>query len=300
MPKLPKTWILLRSTEYQPNGCLSLGQILLKPFEPSLPLLPEGPLPIPPSLIERSHQSFSRISSSSSLSGSFGFWASIDLLPVQAELSGTRSASESWNWSFDRLESETIVPRLVDVQAAMKREEIVRQINHRKFDFRKRLYMVTGIRVARGAKLSQSSSKSVGIDAKAGLDLVNLIGAPIAAGPKAGVKRGKDYETSFEGASDFVFAYRVCEVYYGKDVYVKPYNKGDTLGVHGGMETQESSNDEDEDEDEEEHCIIVEKIGASEYKGAGVAHQSFQLPADGSDAEEEELLVANGRVEGQV
>jgi hypothetical protein len=291
MPKHKKTWILVKGCEYKPGGCISLGQILTKPFEPSIPLLPDGPITIPEIDIERSHQIGVKMGSRTSLGGSFQLWAEADLLPVSGNTGGKVNISQDETWEFERLEGEITVPKLVNVKEAMAKDEIVAQIRRNRFSFRKRLYMVTGVRVARGARLCQNNSKTVGANAKTLVDLTAVSAVPLKVGPEVNVSTEKSHSYSFQGASDFVYAYRVCEVYYGKDVYVKPYNKGETSGVSEGA----SEESEDDSEEVEEERVLVEKIADSDYAGANVAHQTFTLDplGDKDEDEEEEFIMAS-------
>lgn len=279
----------MKSSEYRPGGSLSLGQILIKPFEPSLPLIPDSPLHIPETAIERSHQVSVDLATSTSVSGAFNIWASVALLPIQPEIGANRSKSKDVSWHFERLDTEIMVPRLLDVQVAMSREEVIAQINRNKFDFRKRLYMVTGIRIARGAKLSQQTSRAVGADSKVGVDLTVSSVAPISVGAGESWKSTKSAGYSFDGATDFIYAYRVCEIHYGKDVFVKPFNKGDTFGVDFN---DEDGSSEDEDDMEEEQRIVVEGIDVSDYTGSNVPHQTFRLPSQDGEEWEDEFIIS--------
>lgn len=290
MPTQRKTWILVKGCEHRPGGSISLGQILVKPFEPSLPLLPEGPLSIPEAAIERSHQAFVEIGSHKSLGWGFKLWADLNMLPISAELGGSGFVSKNATWHFDRIETETMVPRLADVRAAMSREEVTAQINRKKFDFRKRLYMCTGVRVARGARLCKRASIEVGGRAKVGVDLTALAAVPANVGPEMGLSRSTATGTSFEKASDFVYAYRVCEVHYGKDVYVAPYNKGDTFSGNPEYGDEESSEADEDDEKEEHYQIVVENLDGSDYDGAGLPHQSFVLTSSENENKDEEFI----------
>jgi hypothetical protein len=173
----------------------------------------------------------------------------------------------------------------------MSREEVTAQINRKKFDFRKRLYMCTGVRVARGARLCKRASTEVGGQAKLGVDLTALAAVPANVGPEIGLSRSTATGTSFEKASDFVYAYRVCEVHYGKDVYVAPYNKGDTFSSKPEDGDKESSEDDEEDEKQEHYQIMVEKLDGSDYYGSALPHQSFVLTSPENDSEEEEFIV---------
>jgi hypothetical protein len=288
MHKQTKTWILAKGRDYRPGGTISLGQMLVKPFEPSLPLLPDGPLPFPESSIERSYQSSVGAASYTSLGGSFKIWAAVSMLPIGGDLGGKCRESKNISWHFDRLETEIIIPRLLDVQNAISKEEVVAQINRKKFDFRRRLYMVTGVRIARGARLHQSDSSMVGGEVKGSVNMTAPGAVPLSAGAAVDFSSKKTANYSFNDASDFVYAYRVCEIHYGRDVYTKPFNKGDTFGLEHGR-GNESGNENDGDGEER---IVVEKIEDSEYTGSEVPHQSFALElSDGT--EQEELIMSD-------
>ncbi|CZR51367.1 uncharacterized protein PAC_01242 [Phialocephala subalpina] len=295
MPSHKKSWILVKGCEYNPNRSLSLGQIFADPFEPSFPLLPDGPLPIPPANIEPSYQDSVTDSSSSLLSISFRIWAEIDLLPVKGDVGGHRQVSKSLSWHFDRLEGQIFVPRLADVIEAMKSDEVVSQIRRSKFNFRRRLYMVTGVRIARRARMAGKDSVSAGAHAKLGADLAAVGGPPATVGVDGSITNTTSNARSFQNASDFVYAYRLCEVYYGKEVYLKPYSDGETYGLkdNGGEdEDSEMVDDDNMDDDDmgdvvEEDRIVVEGISGSDYAGDG---ELRKIPMPETDEEDYYIL----------
>jgi len=261
----------------------------MKPFEPSLPLLPDGPLPVDPKSIERTHQTSVEVGSHSSLGISFQLWASIDMLPIQTDLTAEQHTTKSTTWKFDRIDSEIVVPRLQDVQNAVNREEVVAQINRKMFDFRKRIYMITGVRIARGARLSQQTPRTYGIKARVSVDLAVQAATPITLGPAGHISKTAANSYSFEGSSDFVYAYRVCEIHYGKDVHVRPYNKGETFGVdNAGDEIDDVDVD---DAGHKQMRILVEKIASTDYNGAGVAHQSVPVRESEYEGDEEDEFI---------
>jgi hypothetical protein len=264
-----KSWIFVKGCEYSPNRSLSLGQLLTDPFDPSIPLLPDGPLPIPEQQIEHSYQDGVSHSSGSTLDVSFRIWAEVDLLPVQGNIGSSRKTSNSLSWHFDKLEGQIFIPHMPDIVAALQVDTVVSQIRRSRFNFRKRLYMVTGVRIARGANMSKEKSYEIGLNNEVGVDLAYVGGPPMNVGIGGGITTGSNSAQSFQGASDFVYAYRLCEVHYGKDVYTKPYTGGETY--HQGEEDDDvEMGDADEvEEEEEEYRIVVEKIDGSDYAGDG-------------------------------
>jgi hypothetical protein len=296
MSQHKKTWILVKGSEFNPGRSISLGQILVKPFEPSVPLLPDGPLSIPETSIERSHQIGVKSDSRTALGASFGLWAEAVLLPVSGNVGGKHETSQKERWEFDRLDSEIIVPRLPDVQAALEKDEVVAQIRRSKFDYRKRLYMITGVRIARGARLSRKDSKARGGNAKTMVDLAAVSPVPLKVGPEVHVMRENEGSYSFNGASDFVYAYRVCEVHYGKDVHTTAYNKGDTFadGKQAGEEGGDDGNGEDDEEDDEGENvhILVEKIADSDFAGITGSDEASEVELLGTEDEEQFIMAA--------
>jgi hypothetical protein len=71
---------------------------------------------------------------------------------------------------------------------------------------KKPVYLITGIKVARGVTLESKHTRVKGFKASLGLAYP---GIPVEGGPEAGVKKTVEEGVSFEGSSDFVIAVRV-------------------------------------------------------------------------------------------
>ncbi|KAF4960023.1 hypothetical protein FGADI_1297 [Fusarium gaditjirri] len=80
---------------------------------------------------------------------------------------------------------------------------------------RQRLFMVTGVKIARGAIGSISSSRRVGGGARAGFGGESF-GVPFDGGPQFNISRDIYDEETYGESSDFVFAYRVRRIVYPK------------------------------------------------------------------------------------
>jgi hypothetical protein len=283
--KHKKSWILVKGCEYNPERTLVLGQILIDPRQPSQPLLPYGPFPIRPDDVERSRQAGVNQSSGSLLEISFSVWAEVDLLPITGELGGGHTNQKDSSWSFDALEGQIVVPRIQDVKEALESETVTAHLHRTRFNFRKRLYIITGIRVAKGARKSQSSSVGIAADIGGGVDLAAVAGVPVNFGAGVGVSKASYQKDSFTGASDFVYAYRVNELHYGKDVYSKPYTVGDSFGVKKDAEALDDAMDTSDDEDEDMTRILVEGISETDHAGG-----MLRLSGSAEDTEEDYFL----------
>jgi hypothetical protein len=270
MPKHKKTWILTKGTEFKRGGSISLGQILIEPYQPSFTLLPpDGLVAIPETSIERTSQTKIQSSSSPGLTVSFNLWSEADLLPVSGKIGGKHRRSQTEKWTFDKLESEIAFVSREDVQATLDRKEIIAHLQKGNFLFGKRLYMINGVRIAKGAKKSCENSKTRAGNAKVMADFM-AVGVPAKLGPEVEVTREDQESYSFEQDDPFVFAYRLCEVYYGKDVYTTPYIKGETFTVgknldEEGVSRQEDDDDDDEDDEDKNKKIRVEDIADEDF-----------------------------------
>lgn len=99
-----------------------------------------------------------------------------------------------------------------------------------------KLYMITGIKIAQNAAVEVNVGQSIDVSATVGVD-GSTTGVPIQIGPKATVARGTEHSESFDGSSDFVFAYRVRAIYVDRKsgaVTSKDQVKGALLDVEGG------------------------------------------------------------------
>jgi hypothetical protein len=86
---------------------------------------------------------------------------------------------------------------------------------------------VTRVRITRGARIVGKDSVSIRVYTKLGADLVAIRG-PLAI---VRVNRSITNTTSnaylFKDVLDFVYIYRLYEVYYRKEVYLKLYSYGE-------------------------------------------------------------------------
>jgi len=101
--------------------------------------------------------------------------------------------------------------------------------------YRKPVYIITGVKIVSGAQGATTSSRAVEGVVGAQVDGTVLSGGmvPVGGGPE--VRRGKETKNavSWEGSTDFVFAFKVSEVRVGKSGEVKrerDYTKGALYG----------------------------------------------------------------------
>jgi hypothetical protein len=92
------------------------------------------------------------------------------------------------------------------------------------------LYMVTGVKIARGGEGTHRELQAFGSNIQGG---TNAFGAyvPVEVGEQLNYSRATHYNQNFGSAGDFVFAYRIREIFYKSGTLkTREYNKGAVLG----------------------------------------------------------------------
>jgi len=107
--------------------------------------------------------------------------------------------------------------------------------------FKRPLYMVTGLRIARGFSVETTDGKENGGELSVGVD-ATAAAVPVQVGPKVKILWTKNEKVGFGASSDCVFAYQVIEIRSKKDdkFSTKDYNAGALLNT---------------DEEEEDHSV---------------------------------------------
>ena len=111
---------------------------------------------------------------------------------------------------FRELETFVIEPSREYVEASMRMAPV--QDYLRENPKSHSLFMITGIKVARGAECTKRKSRAGGVEGNASIDLTNTTRVPVSAGPQGSLSRGREHRETFGGSSDFIFAYRLCRI----------------------------------------------------------------------------------------
>ncbi len=156
-------------------------------------------------------------------------------MPARVKAGAAVARSHHYVWHFERLESKIMAPSLAYVRDAMGHGDVPSTLAS--FLFKRRVYMVTGVRVVAGARMQRErrAKASVGADAEA-----SDPGQAVAAGARASASREQLDTEEFGKASDFVFAYRLNEVHYRGTVTHRPYTGGETSSADAPAAKRES------------------------------------------------------------
>ncbi|KAL7898910.1 hypothetical protein HDV64DRAFT_291651 [Trichoderma sp. TUCIM 5745] len=214
--------------EYK-HGTLQLGQILAKPKDPAYVLQPTGPLGLHNDMkVESITQENLNMQTGAELAGQFSEWMKLGYVPTYFKADVSIQQSLDYVWHFDALESYTTSPTLAYVTEAMQHGDVPAALKG--WLFKTRVYMVTGVRVAKGARMRRKNQLSTDFGTEAQTSEPNQA---VTAGMKMKVGEKRLDSEDFDKSSDFVFAYRLNEIRYRGTVKHKPYGGGETSSADG-------------------------------------------------------------------
>ena len=111
------------------------------------------------------------------------------------------------------------------------------------------LFLVTGMKIVKGANMKYSTSATSGVAANVGIVSSALGG--MSVGPKGHWTNTTEDENEFKRGSEFVFAFRVKRLRFNKKVEAEDYNKGAFLSINDGK-----------DNDGTQHVLIDDQDGS--------------------------------------
>jgi hypothetical protein len=232
---MSKTYFLAPTRDTPPNGPITLGSIIKSPRSPELSLNErDSPAVKALKVGETSVTSASRTLLKSG-KGKAGVWAEfIDGVGISGKISGNWDNGELAQYKFEKLITKTIAPDLVAVSKIFEEASVQKAIKDSRF--RANLYMITGIKVARGADVAISKIRARGGNLYFGVDTTALA-LPLKIGPDISATTTAGQSLTEHHSTDFVFAYRLRELVYKRKVIEeqKEYPKGDLMGHNEGM-----------------------------------------------------------------
>ena len=164
MANVIKAYFLAPTWDYPPNGPIALGNIIAKPSNPSQPLNATNRLPIPvDSLVQPSVKTDWEWVNDKLRQGKIGIWARfLQALGIAVDVGVSYDNSNEKTYAFDRMETSMFTPTEEYVEESMRAPGVVRFIE--KSNYKKPVYMITGLRIVHGARVT--SLKGKGHDAQ--------------------------------------------------------------------------------------------------------------------------------------
>lgn len=212
MSNQKKTYFLCPTWDYHPDGPIQLGNIIISPSSPAEPLNDrERTRPAQDSLFPPTRKTSVTWSKDRLRSGSYGLWTQFlsSFTGLGIDAATTYESSAGIHYSFDTLETIEFMPTAEYLAQNMSAPAVVGYLE--KSRFRKDVFMITAVKIARGARAQSALHQTFGAELSVGLD-GTMTGAPLTFGPKVCGMHNVGESASFEGSSDFVFAFRLRKI----------------------------------------------------------------------------------------
>jgi hypothetical protein len=232
MATIPKpTYFLAPHCDFPPDGLIALGSIIVNPKTPQKSLNYRNNQRVAVSaneLQESFKENWEDVVKSAS-HNKITLWASFlqMIMGVGADISAGLKQGREDLYKFRRLETRFFEPGVAYIEESLKGEGVKAYISATRC--KKPIYMITGVKIARGAMVTGKTVKSYQGMLKVSVGATALTGVPVSGWPKIDTSNTKERGVRFESSSDYVFAYRVVKIQLNKDSSVKryeDYNKG--------------------------------------------------------------------------
>lgn len=210
---MSKAYYFLAPTRNSPpNGPIRIGNIIDNVSEPERPINDNAP----PAFTDKNrlYESTNLNWQSSRLNPKTrkaGLWTSfLAALGIRAEANITSETNRVDGYEIDKLTTTEFIPSKQYLQESIDQPDVKNWMLHNKNE---PLWMITGVKIASGARFLVSRAKEKGFHLQFGFDATGL-GYPVAAGPQVEAVNKIAMTESARAGEDFVFAYRLREIRY--------------------------------------------------------------------------------------
>uniref|UniRef100_A0A8H7KCQ1 Uncharacterized protein n=1 Tax=Bionectria ochroleuca TaxID=29856 RepID=A0A8H7KCQ1_BIOOC len=199
--------------DFPPEGPIKLGNVLTSVEKPEQPLS-TTPSPTEDEVFSSEKKDVEHSIEKLREGKSSLFTKFLKFIGVGVDVTVSWEHSEKELYSFQKIETKQFVPTDEYIQRCIE-TPAVRQFLERS-RYRKPVYVITGLKTVYGASAKSTVSRSRDKKASIGVDGTVLSGGSPAPGAKAAKENKTEKNTSWEGSSSFVFAFRVSKVRVSK------------------------------------------------------------------------------------
>ncbi|KAF7543165.1 hypothetical protein G7Z17_g10965 [Cylindrodendrum hubeiense] len=249
-----RTYILAPNFTYKPNGPIQIGSIIADPFHPTKSLSTATSPPPYETVLEHDHE----LSRETGLSLNLSLWANF-LEAIGSSIGTSRSKDITKSFTIEQLETRYLAsePSDNDRELAQRlKEPRVKAALQAGLYGHAPVYLITGVKIARGLTVQTETSRSVGGSIGTSVPVAGAMG--VSVGVDIGGEKRRGLKSSFKaGDEDVVFAYQMHVVKLRrrtKENMTVNVFESDAAFLH------------DEDEEEEETEIEVRLGGVEELK----------------------------------
>lgn len=247
-----KSYFLAPNWDYQKDGPLALGDIISDPRDPVFTKLSAFSYNIysPPSTLPASAASMPVIYKNPPeewfhvdtqlRNGQLGIFARfLNSCGVSGGASVSHGTYRESNYSMESIQTSYIVPDPGYLRKRLRDPDVALWIEGRGLFRSKSLYMITGVKIARG--LVQHKAKSARTDVSGGITSdATPVGVPIQVGLNGEYVSQNSDETTSKSSTDIVFAYQLRKVKEkNAGISNKPFNTGAFLSTGGQSQSSQ-------------------------------------------------------------
>ncbi|KAF5014746.1 hypothetical protein F66182_14168, partial [Fusarium sp. NRRL 66182] len=250
---ITKTYFLCPTSEYihpPPVGPLCLGSIIRSTSAPQYPLNRAKTVAVTnafPPVVETNWKKTVSVEKGigCGVYAQFMQLATVGL-PLGSEINVEHSNKKVNMFAFDTVTTLAFEPTQEYLEEAIRAPAVQTWLREPKQKFAPivSLFLITGMKLVKGARIKYSTSQNTTVRGSIGFD-VTALGPSI--GPKGHWVSTNDNGTEFSRESEFVFAFRVKRLKFGRRLNVEDYNKGAFLAVDREQRDDESVLVEDMD-----------------------------------------------------
>ncbi|KAI9901004.1 hypothetical protein N3K66_005266 [Trichothecium roseum] len=259
---------------------IALGNIITDPLDAE-ECINGYPIAIPSENIDLQLQmNFDHVGRGKTAQG-VGLWIKF-LECVGVDVSGSRNSNKERTLKCDKLETRSFKPDDDYVAKSIAAEQVQQHIARQ---WRaKPLYMITSVKIAYGATVTESMSKGRKGNASASADVTALAGVPVGVGSSIDGSKEEETVNSYVQQTPLVWAYRLRQIRYKKTALSshQPYRDGATYGVGSGRGAEEASGDEKKEE------IVFEELDEDNVTADEMGIESIVVDVRSNDEDEDD------------
>jgi hypothetical protein len=200
------TFFLAPNWNYHPGGRIAIGNIIVNPLKPHIPLTKADPIHDFPT--DTSREKNWRLSLETATNLSASVWA-VFLEKINVNISANRERIKNNKYTMTELETTFLAedPSQEQIKARCN-DPAVKDFMRLDSILCKPVYMISGLKVAKNFKLEGEKSRTNGVSAEAGAEVV----PEVSVGGGASVQRTNRITDEFESDGDIIFAYQLIKI----------------------------------------------------------------------------------------
>lgn len=204
------TYLAAPNCDYKPDALVFLGALLTDPLKLGRTLneahRPKSIPDLQETCLVDCKESMQKLRA-----GRLGLWTGFVqyITGIGGEVDVGHRAVDEAVYHFDQLETRYFEPDDDFIRQSLQAPDAQMFLN---MGFRRKpVYMITGLKIARGASATIAKSRKHGVKLEVGVN-GSVLGIPASVGPSVEVSNKLTQTTSFQSSTDFVFAYRVIKI----------------------------------------------------------------------------------------